>query len=145
MNFPNFLPSRQGRGFFLGSLLCLFLLSCSALNTPKSLATPTPDEGLVASLVGRYALAGTNPDGSAYRGQVSIQWVGDQFQVTWVVGDLIYTGTGVLERGTLVVTWRGLGGEGFAIYDLEENGVLSGKWFTSTEDPPGMETLTPLE
>jgi Curli production assembly/transport component CsgG len=89
-------------------------------------------------LPGRYAINGTNPDGSKYYGEVVIERQGNGYRVTWYIGESVYTGEGRVSNGVLTVDY----GDSYpAIYRLRSNGVLDGSW----ADGSAYEVLTPKE
>lgn len=60
----------------------------------------------LASPVGDYSVSGSNPDGSAYSGAVTVQKTGDTYKVTWTVGDKNYAGTGIGNDEFIAVSYR---------------------------------------
>ncbi|TGK36069.1 fibronectin-binding protein [Leptospira gomenensis] len=79
-----------------------------------------------ASVSGKYKVAGTNPDGSAYGGSVTITQSGGQYLFTWNVAGQTFTGTGTLEGSTLTVDW---GQPDPVIYEVKNGGrLLEGTW-----------------
>jgi hypothetical protein len=66
-------------------------------NTPApTAADPTEaPEGDTIVLDGNYAVAGTNPDGSEYEGDMTITTVGDVYEVVWQIAGNTDVGTGV--------------------------------------------------
>ena len=85
---------------------------------------------------GRYAVAGKNPNGSRYKGTVTIAPEGDGYRLDWRVGSDSYHGTGTIAGNVLVVDW---GDSTPVIYAIEADGTLAGLWKAGT----GEETLTP--
>jgi hypothetical protein len=124
----------------LVGLLLMATSACQSINpTAASPTSPsTPD-----LFAGRYAVSGKNPDGTTYTGRLTIQKTAVGYQLTWSIGDLLYTGTGIFVDGLLTVTWRGVDGEGQGVYTRDDQGVLSGTWTVAGQDKPGQETLVP--
>ncbi|MEO8668910.1 MAG: hypothetical protein ABI399_10360, partial [Bauldia sp.] len=85
---------------------------------------------------GNYAVAGRNPDGSAYDGTVAIGRKGPTYRVNWRVGASTYRGTGKLDGNVLTVDW---GSATPVVYALAADGTLTGLWDAGS----GEETLTP--
>ena len=107
-------------------------------DVPLYVLGGTPDDELMAmpELEGRYAIDGTNPDGSSYGGEVDITFQNGAYQVTWYIGESLYVGVGELEGTTLTVDY----GDAFpAIYRVRSDGVLDGIW----ADGAAYEILTP--
>jgi hypothetical protein len=85
---------------------------------------------------GSYSVNGTNPNGTSYRGSVSIARQGNRYALEWQVGQSTYRGAGVLDGNVLVVNW---GSATPVIYALAADGTLKGLWSAGR----GSETLTP--
>ena len=85
---------------------------------------------------GRYRVDGRNPNGSAYRGTLTMLNQGGQYSLQWQVGASTYSGTGTLEGNVLTVEW---GGATPVIYALAADGTLRGLWAGGA----GEEVLTP--
>ena len=81
--------------------------------------------GGVPAPEGSYIVDGTNPNGSRYRGSVSIARHGGQYQLDWRVGQSSYRGLGTLDANVLTVNW---GGATPVVYSLGQDGVLRGLW-----------------
>lgn len=100
------------------------------------LYTMTDPAAALPELPGRYAIDGTNPDGSKYYGEVVIERRGNDYRVTWYIGESVYRGEGRLADGVLTVDY----GDSYpAIYRLRSDGVLDGIWADGT----AYEVLTP--
>jgi hypothetical protein len=86
---------------------------------PGALATALPE------LTGVYRVSGTNPNGSRYRGMVSIALSGNEYEFKWWIGQQVLNGKGRFFGRMLVVD----GGETDpAIYTLRNDGRLKGQW-----------------
>lgn len=98
-------------------------------------ATPAPGD---VDLEGMYDAAGVNPDGSEYRAFVRIVRHGESFIVSWmfpqrsgegVVLEAASVGIGLVNSGTLAVSYYTTRVSGVVIYRIEDNGKrLDGKW-----------------
>jgi hypothetical protein len=58
----------------------------------------------LADPVGRYRVRGTNPNGSAYSGEVRVTRTGDTYRVVWDIGGQTYTGTGIGDDDFIAVS-----------------------------------------
>jgi hypothetical protein len=114
-------------------LLALLLLGPVALATPAA-----------AQRNGNYALSGTNPDGSAYDGQVVMQQVGIvSWRVTWdVAGDRI-EGIGMSSGEVMSVFYQLGQRSGMGIFFINADGSMTGQWTVLGSSGIGTETLTP--
>lgn len=100
----------------------------------------------VLTLHSSYAAAGTNPDGSKYRGTVAIKVISDKtFTIHWKIGDETYDGFGMRNGDALAATYVLGGKPGLVIYKVGEDGVLGGLWVVRGEDEGGTERLTPTD
>jgi len=105
-------------------------------ETLEPVAAAADGPGEIAE--GTYAVAGRNPDGGRYKGTVEIGKDGDDYHVSWKVGDSAYEGTGKLAGNLLTVEW---GSATPVVYALADDGSLKGLWDAGL----GEETLTPDE
>ncbi len=92
-----------------------------------------------AQPTGRYTVAGIRPDGGSYSGTATISRkdAGAAFDVEWSIAGQTNSGTALLDRGLLVVTWDD---PSPAVYVLTADGGLKGLW----ADGAGEETMTPV-
>jgi hypothetical protein len=88
-------------------------------------------------LAGVYRVAGTNPNGSKYRGMVALTQNKDQFNFTWWIGKDVFRGSGHFAGKMLVVNW---GDKTPVIYTFGDEGALDGEW----ADGSASETLEPV-
>lgn len=91
---------------------------------------------------GTYAVAGTNADGTAYKGTAEITWNGTACAISWQ--------TGSSSAGTCLLTGKAFGASyqlgdatGIAVYEVQPDGTLKGQWTTVGTSGVGTETLTP--
>jgi hypothetical protein len=100
------------------------------VNTSES-ETATRTSG--SDLTGEYDIKGTNPDGKAYTGKLSVKSEGTGYTFKWK-GANTFEGFGIKQDDTVAV---GLGGKqcGFVSYVVKSDGALDGKWggYGSTE------------
>lgn len=95
----------------------------------KLTAGPTVREG-------NYDVVGYNPNGSQYKGSLTIKKQDDLYYVTWYIAANTFNGKGYLKGNILTIDW----GEQYpVIYTVQENGILKGTWNNGTAS----ETLTP--
>ena len=80
-------------------------------------------------LTGSYRAEGRNPNGSAYTGRAVISEVGGGIQVTWTVGNQIYSGVGRRDGQVVIVNW---GQPAPVIYVVMSDGSLHGTWQNGT-------------
>lgn len=74
---------------------------------------------------GLYNIEGSNPNGTRYRGTVTVKKTGDTYIFNWKVGTA-YSGKGKLEGDIMTANW---GDKYPVIYKVEDGGNrLVGKW-----------------
>ena len=96
-------------------------------------------------LSAHYDAAGTNPDGSAYTGKVSVQILSDTtFAIQWTISGTVYKGFGMRRNDALAATYTIDGEPGLVIYKVDGNG-LNGLWAVRGENGNGAEHLTPTD
>ena len=89
------------------------------------LGEATPSGSAQANIAGRYTATGKNPNGSTYRGEVTIEQRGGQYHFYWKIANDAYQGKGQLEGGKFVIDW----GDTYpVIYTLASDGRLMGTW-----------------
>jgi uncharacterized caspase-like protein len=88
---------------------------------PPVEAAPTP--------AGVYHAAGVNPNGSRYRGMVTIVPSRDEFRFDWWIGKQVFQGTGRFAGRMLVVEW---GDQHPVVYTFPSLGRLDGEWADGT-------------
>ena len=83
-----------------------------------------------ANIPGTYDVAGTNEDGSTYRGELRILKQGSVYQFRWATG-IQYDGVGVINGDTIAVAYtEGKTGTGCGVvsYRILQGGTLDGIW-----------------
>lgn len=93
-----------------------------------------PPSGFVDP-VGVYAVKGTNPDGSAYSGTITVTKTGQTWRVVWKSGDQTVNGTALVMNNLLAVGYDG----GVGIYRPQGNGWV-GEWAERGQTNFGKET-----
>jgi len=132
------------RNAWLSSLIALTLSIACALGWSKSEAadaksnanssgnsksvqrSATPS----ADIAGKYIVAGTNEDGSPYRGELEVIRHGDVYQFRWNAGQQ-YDGIGIRNGNVVAVAFtQGAKGKGCAVvsYQILADGTLDGAW-----------------
>ena len=81
------------------------------------------------SIAGNYQAEGRNPDGSAYRGVVTIREEGTTVYIAWRVGNQSYNGTGTRNGDVIWVNW---GSDHPVVYVRMPSGQLHGTWANGT-------------
>src|SRR5258706_2748005 len=97
----------------------------TAPTTSTTSAPATPPD-----IAGKYNVAGSNPDGTPYRGTLEVISHGDVFQFRWSAGTQ-YDGVGVANGNVVAVAFaNGENGKGCGVvdYEIRSDGALDGKW-----------------
>ncbi len=98
---------------------------------------------LAQSLAPHYTVDGTNPDGSRYHGTAELFFSPrlDVYSVTWSIAGQTWNGTGVFigKGGHFQIEYDG----GVAVYAIQPNGVLDGRWGPSLKRLNGREVWYP--
>lgn len=90
-----------------------------------------------------YSVRGTNPDGTAYGGQLDgVRRADGTWVLTWRVGGSVVEGIGLVQGDVLAAAYpAGGGAAGLATYRILPDGRLEGSW--TVGEGVGRETLTP--
>ncbi len=108
----------------------LFIALCSASTAAQTIG-------------GRYTVAGTNPNGSPYRGTAEIiPLANGACRITWQVGTT-WNGVCLVATGAVGAVYRSGNASGLAVYDLQPDGSLRGVW--TLGEKTGTEILTPAK
>ena len=127
---------------------CVLGFSRSNSNAPgtESLAsdrdTAREAATLPTDIAGHYAIAGTNEDGTPYKGALEIIKHGDVYQFRWDAGRQ-YDGVGVQNENVVAVAFTAGGngkGCGVVSYQILADGTLDGKWGYWGMDESGTES-----
>ncbi|MBP0443715.1 hypothetical protein J8J14_02895 [Roseomonas sp. SSH11] len=95
---------------------------------------------------GLYQVNGTNPDGSAYTGQMLIQQVGlASWRVAWQIGENRFEGYGMSAGPVFSIGFTLGQSPGIAIYQVTSDGGMTGQWTIVGSSAIGTENLTPVE
>jgi hypothetical protein len=95
-------------------------------------------------LDGQYQLKGANPGGSGqYTGKAAIVATGETYQVRWRIGGVEHQGTGILVKDVFSVVYQAAGSApGIAVYQVQRDGSLKGRWASLNATGLGGETWT---
>ncbi len=95
---------------------------------------------------GLYEVTGTNPDGSAYTGNMIVQQVGlASWRVAWQVGENRFEGYAMSSGPVFSVGFTLGQAPGVAIYQVSPDGSMTGQWTLIGSSAIGTENLTPRE
>jgi hypothetical protein len=95
-------------------------------------------------IAGMYFCEGTNSDGSAYHGVVTIARRADAYYLLWELQPAVTAfGLGLREGDTLGVSYYGPN-TGIIVYRIEGDRLI-GRWTVPGGDGLASETLTPLD
>lgn len=86
------------------------------------LAFPAP----ASELIGSYRIEGRNPDGSGYRGALSVFREDGHWRFSWRTGTNV-EGYGIEREGRVAVSW-GAPTCGVVLYEIGPRGRLDGIW-----------------
>lgn len=137
-----------------GLAMYTFSTAQSSLSGSWAMAATTEEVGEETILsfnpkvvVGSYDIQGTNPNGSAYTGTITITGTtAGYYNVQWNVGDVTTSGIALYEHPTLVIAF---GPEdtnyGVVLYTEGIGGNLLGKWATNGGQGLGTEDMSPIE
>ena len=92
---------------------------------------------------GTYTINGNNPGVGPYSGTLTITASGDVYNVYWAIGNLQYSGVGLVVNDTLAVAYSGADRSwlGVIAYRARPDGSLEGKWAVQGRaGKPGTET-----
>jgi hypothetical protein len=135
------------------TLLLPILLTCLACaggsgngDSPKpdddhaeEVSRPVNDNARpAADIEGSYAVTGTNPDGSAYEGSLTVTRTGETYSFAWNTGQP-YEGVGLVDGNHVAVGWGGAACGG-VIYRIGNSGTLNGRWALLGDDAAGTES-----
>lgn len=135
--------------------LWLFILIFAALllngctrNKPGPLTAPA-DPAALPSILGDYAVNGTDPTGAEYGGTLHIEGDGaGAYKLYWVVTGSLQSGSGQIEGNQLLVTWQTYGSatgdiRGTATYTITQTGQLDGIRLIEGNPTQGIEVAYP--
>ena len=93
---------------------------------------------------GVYDMTGTNPDGTAYSGEVGMQQVGlVSWRVIWNVAGERIEGIGMSSGNVMAVMYQLGQRTGMGIFNIQVDGSMTGQWTVLGSSGIGTETLTP--
>ncbi len=104
-----------------------------------------PAQAETMTLASKYAVSGTNPDGSGYKGTADVKVISDTtFSIVWHISGADYKGFGMRLNDSLSATYMLDGEPGLIIYQARD-GRMSGLWAIRGQNGSGTETLTPVK
>jgi len=114
-----------------------------ALAGALTLAPASP--AAASDLGGKYTVQGRDASGQSYAGHAAVVRKGDTYHVFWLLGGNEAIGTGILTGAVFAVTYviRGVPAPGLAIYDVDADGALTGRFTMLGDEMIGEETWTP--
>ena len=93
---------------------------------------------------GRYAVQGTNPDGSRYAGTASLVQAGrGVWTLNWNVAGTAYSGFGIGDGNVLAFSYTSGGSSGVVMYTARPDGSYAGVWAPRGARATGTEVLLP--
>ena len=93
---------------------------------------------------GTYDVSGVNPDGTGYNGTLTLQQVGlASWRTAWQIGQARIEGYAMSAGPVFSIGFVVGERPGIAIYQVGENGSLTGQWTLVGSNGIGTETLTP--
>jgi hypothetical protein len=111
-------------------------------NKSTSGTSSTTTKTAPPDIAGKYSVTGTNPNGTAYKGDLEVIKHGDVYQFRWS-GGATYDGVGVQLGDVIAVAFTtGENGKGCGVvdYDIADDGAtLDGKWGYWGTDEAGTE------
>ncbi len=100
-----------------------------------------------APLDGEYIIEGREPGGgSKYKGQVLVLKEASTYSVIWKIQNQVLYGTGILQNKTFAVTYLNYGpagAPGLALYDVADDGTLTGQFTMLGAKNLGVEAWIP--
>jgi hypothetical protein len=117
---------------------CL-ILAAIGIWAYRFISTPpaVQNNAQAARIAGNYLAAGTNANGTTYRGTVVITSQGGvRYGFHWQIGNSTYDGIGVVNGNTITVDWSQ---SSPVVYQVGADGVLRGTW----DSGRATEILTP--
>ena len=114
-------------------------------TTKTTSSTTSATKGAPPDIAGKYSVTGTNPNGSAYKGELEVIKHGDVYQFRWS-GGASYDGVGVQLGDVVAVAFTtGENGKGCGVVDytiIGDGASLDGKWGYWGTDESGTEKAT---
>ena len=99
-------------------------------TSPSSDSPSAPLQAAASDIGGDYTVAGTNPNGTRYNGNLTVTKRDQVYQFSWTIGDREYDGVGVRTDNTVAVAFtEGADGKGCGVvlYKVGADGSLDGR------------------
>lgn len=110
-------------------------------EAPTEEVVPTEEIVELPAILGKYTVAGIDPDNNNYEGALEITASNGIFWWNWL--DRNKPGVGLSYENMVTVAWAKSGYCGPFVYTLHEDGTLEGIWTERFETNIGDETLMP--
>ncbi len=99
---------------------------------------------MAQGIEGVYVVQGTNPDGSTYQGAAQISALSDvTCEITWVTDGQESTGICMRYHNAFAAAYALNDDIGLLIYEILQDGTMTGTWTVAGQDGVGTETLIP--
>jgi len=93
---------------------------------------------------GTYTAEGTNLDGSPYKGTAVVKLLSDTTcEIDWTTGETTSVGLCMMMNGVVAAAYKLGDGVGVTMYQINDDGTLTGAWTVAGKDGSGTEKLTP--
>src|SRR5882762_1565726 len=116
--------------------------SSNTKTTSSTSGATSTTNSAAPDIAGKYSVTGTNPNGSAYKGELEVIKHGDVYQFRWS-GGASYDGVGVQLGDVIAVAFTtGENGKGCGVVDYtitDDGATLDGKWGYWGTDESGTE------
>ncbi|HEY4135262.1 MAG TPA: hypothetical protein VGO34_08605 [Alphaproteobacteria bacterium] len=131
----------------MGQVLSRWLLGVAVLAPLSALGCSLAAPARAAALEGEYVIEGRDPDGGTpYQGQVLVVKEDATYSVIWKIQQQVLYGTGILKDKVFAVTYMNYGpagAPGLGLYDVADDGTLTGKFTMLGAKVVGVEAWVP--
>jgi hypothetical protein len=129
MKQKSWLSSLIALALFVTCVIACTSARVSTINSPSN-SNSAQKSATPADIAGEYTVAGTNENGSPYKGELEVIRHGDVYQFRWKAGPQ-YDGIGIPNGGVVAVAFtQGANGKGCGVvsYQILADGTLDGAW-----------------
>lgn len=116
-----------------------------AANKGKKPGTEVVSSFSPENVAGTYDVAGTNPDGTAYKGKLTLTAKNGYYEAVWTLGNGSQRGIALYQDGDLVIAYGDKPVYGVALYGETSDGGWAGSWATAGAPKAGTEVLAPKQ
>lgn len=130
MKQKSWLSSLIALALFVTCVIACTSARVSTITSTGNNNSATPAATPAADIAGEYTVAGTNENGSPYKGKLEVIRQGDVYQFRWNAGPQ-YDGIGIANGGVVAVAFtQGANGKGCGVvsYQILADGTLDGAW-----------------